>query len=163
MLKVNAKSKWRRSDTNIFSRGSGRHTVSTPTPHLAPLARLSTRGLLVRIPASNLTRNEVSYVTFAKVKQPLDPRTKCSLRLMKLFSAPEPASLSRSQRLRKGLPPLLPQAPGAHGGTKSNKIRSRVGEWITKSNKLWLHLIQLQAWSSLSFKSLAQSSRFRVE
>ena len=94
-----------------------------PTPRLAPLARLCSRGLLVRIPASNLARNEVGKVTFAKVKQPLDPRTKCSL-LDEAFLRSGPASLSRLQSLRKGLAPLLPQAPGARG----THDRSRQGD-----------------------------------
>ena len=62
-----------------FSRGI-KESRLPPSPRLVPLARLCSRGLLVRISAPNLARSGVSKVTFAKFKQPLDPRAKRSLR-----------------------------------------------------------------------------------
>ena len=69
-----------RSDTKIFPEVQGDIRSISPAPRLAPLVRLCSRGLLARIPAPNLARNGVGKVTFANVKQPPDPRTKCSLR-----------------------------------------------------------------------------------
>ena len=98
MRKVNTA----RSDMKIFFPEVWGDTRSLPpTPRLAPLARLFSRGLLVRIPASTLARIEVGKVTFAKVKPPLDPRTKCSLRDALLHSGaassePRTSALARA-------------------------------------------------------------------